>query len=55
MEMENSKNMRQASDRLMGHEFVFDIMLRLMGTRRIADVIMCQVPSGMGTFVRLLN
>jgi flavin-dependent dehydrogenase len=55
VEMENSKNMRQASDRLMGHEFVFDTLLRLMGTRRIADVIMCQVPSGMGTFVRLLN
>jgi len=54
VEMENSKTMRQASDRLMGHEFVFDTMLRLMGTRRIADVIMCQVPSGMGTFVHLL-
>jgi geranylgeranyl reductase family protein len=55
MEMENSKRMRQASDRLMGHEFVFDTMLRLMGTRKIADVIMCQVPSGMGTFVHLLS
>src|SRR5437879_2501469 len=54
VEMENSKNMRQASDRLMGHGFVFDMLLRLMGTRKIADVIMCQVPSGMGTFVRLL-
>jgi len=54
VEMENSKTMRQASDRLMGHEFVFDTMLRLMGTRRIADVIMCQFPSGMGTFVHLL-
>src|SRR5207244_9361138 len=55
VEMENSKNMRQDSDRSMGHEFVFDMLLRLMGTRRIAEVIMCQVPSGMGTFVRLLN
>jgi len=54
VEMKNSKNMRQASDRLMGHEFVFDMMLRLMGTKRIADVIMCQIPSGMGTFVHLL-
>jgi digeranylgeranylglycerophospholipid reductase len=54
MEMENSKTMRQASDRLMGHEFIFDMMLRLMGTRKIADVIMCQIPSGMGTFVHLL-
>ena len=54
LEMENSKTMRQASDRLMGHEFVFDMMLRLMGTRKIADVIMCQIPSGMGTFVHLL-
>lgn len=54
LEMENSKTMRQASDRLMGHERVFDALLRLMGTGRIADVIMCQVPSGMGTFVHLL-
>ncbi len=54
VEMENSKNMRQASDRLMGHGFIFDIMLRIMGTKRISDVIMCQVPSGMGTFIRLL-
>jgi len=53
-EMENCKNMRQASDRLMGHGFVFDMMLRIMGTRRIADVIMCQVPSGMGAFIHLL-
>jgi digeranylgeranylglycerophospholipid reductase len=54
VEMENSKIMRQASDRLMGHGFIFDLMLRFMGTRRIADVIMCQVPSGMGKFVHLL-
>jgi geranylgeranyl reductase family protein len=54
VEMENSKIMRQASDRLMGHEFIFDMMLRLMGTRKIADVIMCQIPSGMGTFVHVL-
>ncbi len=54
LEMENSKTMRQASDRLMGHGFVFDMMLRIMGTRRIADVIMCQIPSGMGTFIHLL-
>ena len=54
VEMLNSKNMRQASDRLMGHGFVFDMMLRFMGTRRIADVIMCQVPSGMGPFMHLL-
>jgi digeranylgeranylglycerophospholipid reductase len=54
VEMENSKNMRQASDRLMGHGFVFDMMLRMMGTSRIADVIMCQIPSGMGPFMHLL-
>ena len=53
-EMENSKNMRQASDRLMGHGFIFDMMLRMMGTNRIADVIMCQIPSGMGPFMHLL-
>ncbi len=34
VEMENSKRMRQASDRLMGHGFVFDLMLRIIGTKR---------------------
>ena len=54
VEMENSKRMRQASDRLMGHGFFFDLMLRIIGTKRIADVIMCQVPSGMGPFMHML-
>jgi len=54
VEMENSKRMRQASDRLMGHGFVFDLMLRIIGTKRIAEVIMCQVPSGMGPFMHVL-
>src|SRR5229473_7763967 len=54
LEMENSRLMRQASDRVMAHGFLFDLMLRMMGTNRIADVIMCQIPGGMGTFMRLL-
>src|SRR5947199_8444526 len=54
LEMENSKLMRQASDRVMAHGFLFDLMLRMMGTKRIADVIMCQIPGGMGTFMKLL-
>jgi len=29
-------------------------MLRIIGTKRIADVIMCQVPSGMGPFMHML-
>ncbi len=53
-EMENSKMMRQASDRFMGHGLVFHLMLRLMGTNRIADVIMCQMPSGMERIFRIL-
>src|SRR5881296_3041011 len=52
LEMENSKLKRQASDRVMAHGFLFDLMLRMMGTKRIADVIMCQIPGGMGTFMR---
>ncbi len=52
--MENSKIMRQASDRLMGHGFLFHLLLRMIGTKRIADVIMCQMPGGMGTLFRLL-
>jgi geranylgeranyl reductase family protein len=54
VEMENSKLMRQASDKVMAHGFLFDLMLRMMGTKKIADVIMCQIPNGMGTFMRLL-
>jgi len=54
LEMENSKLMRQASDRVMAHGFLFDMMLRMMGTKRISDVIMCQIPGGMGRFMRLL-
>ena len=53
-EMENSRIMRTASDRLMGHGFLFHVLLRLIGTRRIADVVMCQMPRGMGTLFRLL-
>ncbi len=52
--MENSKSMRQASDRLMGHGFLFHLLLRMIGTKRIANVIMCQMPGGMGTLFRLL-
>jgi digeranylgeranylglycerophospholipid reductase len=54
-EMENSRMMRQASDRLMSHGLLFHILLRLMGSKRIADVVMCQVPSGMGPIFRLLS
>ncbi len=54
LEMENSKVMRQASDRLMGHSFFFDLMLRMMGTKRIADVIMCQMPGAMGPLMRMI-
>ncbi len=53
-EMENSKVMRMASDRLMGHGLLFHLLLRLIGTSRIADVVMCQMPRGMGTLIRLL-
>jgi flavin-dependent dehydrogenase len=53
-EMENSRIMRAASDRLMGHGFLFHVMLRLIGTRRIANVVKCQMPGGMGPLFRLL-
>ena len=53
-EMENSRLMRQASDRLMAHGFLFSLLLRVMGSKRIANVVMCQIPGGMGTIFRLL-
>src|SRR2546428_1446887 len=52
--MEHSRLMRQASDRLMAHGFLFSFLLRMMGSRRIANVVMCQMPRGMGPIFRLL-
>ena len=54
VELENSRLMRQASDRFMGHGLMFHLMLRFMGTKRISDVIMCQMPSGMDHLFHLL-
>ncbi len=54
MEMDNSRLMRQASDRLMAHGLLFSLLLRMMGSKRIADVVMCQIPSGMGPIFKLL-
>jgi len=53
-EMENSRIMRVVSDRFMGHGFMFHLMLRLIGTERISDVIMCQMPSNMDKIFHLL-
>ena len=55
VEMDNSRTMRVASDKLMGHGMLFHIMLRLMGTKHIADVIMCQMPGVWTPFIRLLS
>src|SRR5216683_228454 len=55
LEMENSRMMRQASDRLMSHGLLFHLLLRMMGARRIADVVMCRIPNGMGPIFRLLS
>ena len=53
-EMENSRIMRVVSDRFMGHGFMFHLMLRLIGTERISDVIMCQMPSNMDKIFHFL-
>ncbi len=53
-EMENSRTMRMASDKLMGHGLLFHLLLRVMGTKRIADVVMCRMPKGLGPLIRLL-
>ncbi len=53
-EMDNSRLMRQASDRLMAHGVLFSLLLRMMGSKRIADVVMCQIPGGMRPIFRLL-
>jgi len=53
-EMENSRIMRVVSDRFMGHGFMFHLMLRMIGTERISDVIMCQMPSNMDKIFHLL-
>jgi geranylgeranyl reductase family protein len=53
VEMDNSRTMRVASDKLMGHGTLFSMMLRMMGTKHIADVIMCQMPGVWTPFIRL--
>ncbi len=54
VEMDNSRTMRVASDKLMGHGTLFSMMLRLMGTKHIADVITCQMPGAWTPLIRLL-
>jgi len=50
-EMVASTKMRRLADRFMGNDFLFHLMLKILGTKGIKDVITCRVPRGLGLLV----
>jgi hypothetical protein len=50
-EMEVSTKLRRLADHGMGNDLLFDLMLRILGTRGIKDVITCRAPRGLKRFL----
>jgi digeranylgeranylglycerophospholipid reductase len=50
-EMVTSTKMRRLADRVMGHDLLFDLMLRILNARGIKDVITCRAPRGLGPLI----
>ncbi len=46
-----STRLRRLADRFMGNDFLFHILLRVLGTKGIKDVITCRPPKGLSSFV----
>ncbi len=46
-----STRLRRLADRFMGNDFLFHILLRVLGTKGIKDVITCRPPKGLSPFV----
>lgn len=46
-----STRLRRLADRFMGNDFLFDVLLRVLGTKGIKDVITCRPPKGLSPFV----
>jgi digeranylgeranylglycerophospholipid reductase len=50
-EMVASTKMRRLADHFMGNDFLFHLMLKILGTKGIKDVITCRIPRGLGVLV----
>jgi len=50
-EMVTSTKMRRLADRVMGHDLLFHLMLKVLDTRGIKDVITCRVPRGLSLLI----
>jgi digeranylgeranylglycerophospholipid reductase len=50
-EMVTSTKMRRLADRVMGHDLLFHLMLKVLDTRGIKDVITCRAPRGLSLLI----
>ena len=50
-EMRVSTKLRRMADHFMGNDFVFNILLHVLGTQGIKNVITCKAPKGLAPFV----
>jgi len=53
-EMRASTGLRRLADHFMGHDGLFHLILRMLGTNGIKEVITCKVPTGLGPLVSLV-
>ena len=50
-EMRVSTHLRRLADHFMGNDFIFHLLLGVLGTKGIKDVITCRTPKGLGPFI----
>ena len=50
-EMVTSTKLRRLADHVMGNDWLFDLMLKILDTHGIKDVITCRVPHGLGLLI----
>lgn len=50
-EMRVSTKLRRLADHFMGNDFIFNILLHILGTNGIKNVITCRAPKGLAPFV----
>jgi flavin-dependent dehydrogenase len=50
-QMVTSTSMRKLADRFIGHDLLFHMILKVLGTQGIKDVITCKVPRRLRFFM----
>jgi digeranylgeranylglycerophospholipid reductase len=50
-EIQVSTKLRRLADHFMGNDFLFDLMLRILGTKGIKEVICCKAPKALKPFL----